>query len=419
MSHLKPPKKVKFKTQKKNESNKNHPKSKTLPQSPVIPAVFLLMAGAIVFPFFISGPLLVVATIGLLIGHRHSLIDLSKSLHDIYFMLLSMIGSALLSQNQIGLWMPLAFLLFAWLFSMYRSSIDFKTYMTLLKILLLGSSFPALNSFFRYFQYLRQEDLSLFTILNQTNSAFRAESTFFNANYYGLYLVMILVLSLAVFVKPTFYKLPRWVSFLVFLLNLGALILTQSRMVYPALLGGWILYLASKKPKWGLSLGVIGGAVLLILIINPQILPRFGSLAYAFQDRFDIWQVAGQIFLYSPLMGRGAFSYLNDYYLFSNEVKMHAHQLLVDWLANYGLIGLFLTISAIVPFLRKLSQKPKSQVNLEIWQLIVAMVGTVLIHSLLDVSIVWLQTGFVFLTICLYPMSLAYQKEEGDADGLL
>lgn len=368
------------------------------------------MIFSLVFPFYVGGPIFAIGLIILTWIHAPTMISRLGQARDYYILLLSMFVSALLVGNWLGLLMPLTFLVFVIFGLFYKQVMTPRLYWLQARLLLVASIIPSLNSIYRYLMFISEEGYSWQYILQVPNSAFRAESTFFNANYYGLYLVMVLLLGLVAIINKHAMKIPVPVVIIVSVFNLIALFLTQSRMVYPALLAGMITYVSLKKPKWAFIFFSLGGGVLALLIAFPTLMPRFASLEYAFEDRFTIWQVAGQIFLNRPLFGRGAFAYMRFYYLFSDTVKMHSHQLLVDWLANYGLIGLMLTLNAISPFIRSLSLRPKDKENKEGWDLVIAMCVAVLTHSLFDVSIIWLQTGAIFLALILYPFQRGGQE---------
>ena len=111
-------------------------------------------------------------------------------------------------------------------------------------------------------------------------------------------------------------------------------------------------------------------------------------------------------------------TYVNFYYLFADKGKMHAHQLLVDCLANYGLVGMMLLVMAFSRYFRRLFRGIfNPQIRPEMG-LVVATVLTVLFHGLMDVGIFWIQTGYIFLAlVTVTPTQLQHFKTK-EADSL-
>ena len=91
---------------------------------------------------------------------------------------------------------------------------------------------------------------------------------------------------------------------------------------------------------------------------------------------------------------------------------MHAHNLMIDILANYGLIGTVLLLLALwhsfktyLPLLRD------SRLRLEI-AFLVTMIVIILVHGVMDVAILWLQTGYLALMILTLPQDVVSQLAE-------
>ena len=66
----------------------------------------------------------------------------------------------------------------------------------------------------------------------------------------------------------------------------------------------------------------------------------------------------------------------------------------MDILVNYGLIGAGL----LIPIIYQLFREIKSLYSQKYTKMIIAMVIMVMIHSMVDVTIFWTQTSFIFLT---------------------
>lgn len=84
----------------------------------------------------------------------------------------------------------------------------------------------------------------------------------------------------------------------------------------------------------------------------------------------------------------------NIYTTIRDRAILHSHNLYLDILVNYGLIGAGL----LVPILYQLFREIKSLYSKKYTKMIVAMIIMVMIHSMVDVTIFWTQTSFIFLT---------------------
>ena len=99
-------------------------------------------------------------------------------------------------------------------------------------------------------------------------------------------------------------------------------------------------------------------------------------------------------------------SYVNYYYLFVDEGKMHAHQLLIDTLANFGLYGLMILCVSFTNFFREMLAGLKDKSIRDEIGLITCFVVVVMFHGLMDMAIFWLQTGFIFLAVVSVPRDI-------------
>lgn len=358
---------------------------------------------SIVLPFFISGPIVFIILMILIYQYRSRLLEAIKPLSPwlVFFTYAEVV--ALINYNFLGAILPLGFLLFAIFFWIYRQIIHRDLFVLLMKILSVESGLISLHAIGTYFKFLLERSLPWTYIITEGSPQFRAESFFFNANYFGLYIVMAIVITIYWF---TIAKTKWEYSLILLILGLNGIsvILTASRMLIPTVLIGAFVVLWFNYRRTAMAFLMLGVVGLVTIILKPSIFPRFESLAYGFEDRFMIWSNGWEIFKTRPLTGRGPLAYINFYYLFTNEADMHSHQILIDFLANYGIFGLLIFINALTPFIRTLMAQLKLTYKTKDFALLVAMGVLVLVHGLMDVSIVWLQTGYVFLLIACSPI---------------
>lgn len=144
---------------------------------------------------------------------------------------------------------------------------------------------------------------------------FRLFSTFFDPNFAGAFLVLVLVF---VFVLRDKLLPQKWklITYSLILLNFIAIILTYSRGSYLMLLACVVAYSAFTK-KWKLTLGLIFSFVLIFLVLSPKFnlestnLLRFASV----EARIDSSRLALNIWQKNPLgVGFDTYRYAREKY---------------------------------------------------------------------------------------------------------
>ena len=85
------------------------------------------------------------------------------------------------------------------------------------------------------------------------------------------------------------------------------------------------------------------------------------------------------------------------YYFAKVSDAKHAHNVLFDTLINVGVIGLGLYVALILDILRDTWTNFKRHGRE--WLVSAVMVAEILVQGVFDVTIMWLQTGIMFLIL--------------------
>lgn len=362
-----------------------------------------IVTAGIVLPFYISSVIMALALGRFIWCNRQQWTEQLFSMkYLIGFIIMTGVNS-LFNRNYPGAFVAVALFLVALFFRYYTYIVTPQLYRSLLRILSL-SSFVALGkAVWDYAHFVITQKVSWLYIVHEASPQFRAESTLFNANYFGLYCIFIILINIYLWSVES-----RWRWILIDAMSIGlsgvGIVLTASRMVYPALFVAvvWLVFFLNRHFGKIVAFGAIAIAVLLIL--NPSLLPRLSSIRLGLDDRLEIWQAGWNIFAMSPLLGRGPLSYAKYYYLFDSRATMHSHQVLIDTLANYGLFGVLILVAIATPFLRQLLQKYHDKTVRREFGLVTSMLVAVAVHGLMDVSVFWVQTGYIFLLVILAPL---------------
>ena len=362
--------------------------------------IFLMNSLIIVLPFYINVPVFIISIIFLFWHKRYQLKHVIKDAPYMFMFIMYCLAVALWRQNFIGAAVVPAFLMYYGYFYFYGHWIQATTYLKIIHFHVIASGFLGVSAILIYMHYALTHGYGLLYIFKYNNLQTRAEATFFNANYYGLYCLVVVVMLLYLIMKVKVRKM-RILYYLLLLINIIAIILTASRWMWPSVLFVVGVFFLMLNLSW---IKYIGGLLLLVigvLFAKPNLLPRVESLAYAFEDRWSLWSTGWSLFMWRPWFGTGPMTYMSYYYLFSDNGNMHAHNILVDILANYGVVGALLLCLVIYKGVKPyFSLIHNHQCRLEIVFLI-AVALAILFHGIMDVAVFWVQTGYVVLMLML------------------
>ena len=230
----------------------------------------------------------------------------------------------------------------------------------------------------------------------------RSPSFFLNPNYYGAVITFVILLCV-------YRLLTTRRNFVLYAVSIVANLYglwradSQSALISCAL-GVLLLLIFTKKRKTFAVVLILGILCAYAIIYMPQldfILPRLGDAANNIAKRADIWKIGLKGFLEHPLFGRGTMGYLQIYSRFGGKVNFHCHNLIIDLLLSFGVVG----IAPLIVFVaRPIIKAFKSRYAPIFFAVLIA----VLVHSLVDVTLIWIQTGALAALFISFP----YIKEQ-------
>ncbi len=233
----------------------------------------------------------------------------------------------------------------------------------------------------------------------------RVASLYINENYYGMALEFVLLITLYLLLKTKKKSFNVFYSF-VFIINVIALWFCQTRMAYIVVAFSVLIFLILSKPKAALYYIAIFALGSFLIIMHPSILPRFDSTTSYLNFRIGIWQCALESFKRFPLLGRGYFAYSaiwREHYLNVYYPALHAHNIYMEVLINFGIIGSVFLLLYCYDKVKQCIQnciKARDKASLAF---VLAIVCGILIHGLADNTIFWPQTGFFAVLLLAKP----------------
>lgn len=368
-------------------------------QRHIIVAVFSMF-----LPFYMCGGILIFLTLRLLWKGeiQEAYRQIPKSRFIIYFSLLSAIVS-LFYQNYYGFVCSIGILVILSFVLYYRIHIDSRLFEYITNCIIVLSIFAALYGLIEYIGILNSYNIDQFEIMIFNRPQDRINSVFFNANYYAM--------MIEFFVCLTFYKILKikdikleWKKFIYYVavigLNLFVLLLTACRTAWPALAGGiLIMLIVDKHYKTCACILALVIVACIYFLLNPSKFPRVDNIVAYFMTRAGIWEVAIQNIITHPLFGEGPMTYMHIYPLYHGHPTEHAHSIYLDPLLCFGIVGLLTIAPYIYSNIQRLYRLWKLKVDKTLVALIVSFTVMIFIHGILDYTIFFVQTGFLYLLI--------------------
>ena len=245
----------------------------------------------------------------------------------------------------------------------------------------------------------------------------QCKSIYFNPNYFGT--VCSLVIIICAYKVITRQEGRRRTYFIIAAVNaLGIYLCGSMFAVVEVLVGVAVLLIMARRHKV-LIIMLIAAAVgmftvLLYPELLPKIIPRVGQAELTFNRRVRIWEASLQAIGTAPLFGRGGMSYhfLCEQYRATGQWPSydpdfslnlwhthHAHNLILDPLLNFGVVGTALLAIYFARFAVSLIRNHYRHINPVASSLILAAMASSVVHGMVDMTLMWMQTGFLFLLI--------------------
>lgn len=243
--------------------------------------------------------------------------------------------------------------------------------------------------------------------------SYRASSTFMNANFYAAGTEFIILFC--VYQLTQAETRHRGIRIAALVWNLGGLYLCDCRMALFALIIAVPVLLLLRCRLKALAV-VLGTVVLLFLAVRlvPGLFPRLCDTAGDLSLRLMIWRTALLGILRHPLWGQGGGTYLRIYAAYGGPVAMHAHNLLLDPLLNFGIIGTALLAGYLRLNIRSIRRMLVLRQDRPRFQLVAAILVAVIVHGMTDITVFSAQTGLL-LAIVLATAGIMEKKRPGRA----
>ncbi|WP_283607402.1 O-antigen ligase family protein [Faecalispora anaeroviscerum] len=230
-----------------------------------------------------------------------------------------------------------------------------------------------------------------------TNPSFRPISTFINANYYAT--IIEFVVLIAIYRMITNAQNRRFYM-IVIASNLVGLYLSASMSAIFSLGLAVLVFLFLKGKRKMATMIALGGMLLVVFgLILPELFPRIEFIDQSWDQRVNIWTTSIKGIQHHPFFGEGAAAYRLACEEYFGYKTYHAHNLYLDTLLNFGLVGATVITGYVYVQARIVLARFRGRICGNMNVLLAACSCAVLVHGFTDVTIFWGQTAMLFLLI--------------------
>ncbi len=281
----------------------------------------------------------------------------------------------------------------------YRTVINERLFEFIIDASCLASLFCFAWALMEYYSIVREFDYRLIDLMVEDDPRYRINSTFFNANYYAMVIEFLILMCVYKMMKVRSARRIAYYVITIFT-NLFALYLTGCRSAWvPFVVTIPLMFFLNKKGPYLKTTCVIIGIGCLAIILKPDIFPRVDSLVDYYNGRLDIWNASIQGILAHPLFGQGPLTYYYSYSQYGGPPTQHAHSIYLDPFLSFGIIPFCMFLIYAFENMKEIIRLYTRKWNIRLFSLIVGFIITILIHGILDYTILWVQTSLLFFIV--------------------
>lgn len=339
---------------------------------------------------------------------RHKLVDALKQQTGAFFFY-SFVGLefvvTILHANWNGFGNVWLFVLIGLYGAYYRKSVTKNCFEKMCDLIVVLSVLAAIYGLYQFNQISIANGRTFleFHIFNSPTR--RITSTFMNANIYAMIIDFVCVICMYRFVKNE-NILYRIFYFIVALFNFFVLYLTGSRtallpfvVIFPI-----FLYCIRWKKLFITSI-VLELCVCGLVFLKPNLIPRISDMS-TFASRIKIWKTALLCISMYPFFGWGPQTYKQFYPLVHGHKAPHAHNIYIDSILSYGIVGTLILLAYIFVLNKEIFTSNTRKENPALFGMMMCFIAIVLIYGLLDCTLNIVATGtlcFIILnSACMY-----------------
>ncbi|MGN1343037.1 MAG: O-antigen ligase family protein [Traorella sp.] len=321
-----------------------------------------------------------------------------KSVYAIIFCIYSF-GVSLYHHNELGMIQSIGLLMIALFIMFYRNNVNDRLFTFIIDTCCLLSICCCIWGLLEYASIVERLGHSFEDFIIDDAPKNRVNSTFFNANYYAQMIQFLILMCIYKILNTR--KIHRIVFYTTTIIcNLIALYLTGCRTAWLSfLITVPLMFYVNDQKKICYALLTLILLTGIVVLINPDLFPRFDTIFSSFSIRLKIWKTGLLGIQDNFLFGLGPGGYKLIYPKYNGHPTAHSHSIYIEPMLSFGLIGLILAFVFMYPVFKEIYVLFKNKINRKLTGLAICFIITVLIHNIFNYSIFWSQTGVIFLLV--------------------
>lgn len=224
--------------------------------------------------------------------------------------------------------------------------------------------------------------------------SYRSTGGLLNANYYGTIIELVVIIAVyRMITNPHHAK--KYIPIIA--INIIGLFLCDCQSAWIAMFVGvlFVLYFNGYK-KQALIFLIVASILIIVGIMVPGVLPRWGKMPQTYDTRLGIWCVALKGIKAHPIFGQGMLTYLFNYDIYGGYKTYHAHSLYLDPILSHGIVGVAIIITYIITVAFKIKNNLVLKECRYVKSIVIGAFIAICVHGFTDFSIQWIQTGMLF-----------------------
>ena len=322
--------------------------------------------------------------------------DISKEMKNskyLFFFIFYAIVVSVANQNSYGLMASFGILIFCLFFLFYRVHLTKDLFKDVIRVMIIATGITFCVTLLKYGLVFVENHMDLAALANYYAEN-RDVSNYFNANYYAMICELMIVLTS--YLANIATKRSRKLLYVVITaVAFGALILTGSRSALAiAILIVVLMNYNFRKKKT--RVGMIEIGMILFIAVNiigeTGLFPRFVGMDESFGLREKIWRATVGVIQEHWLFGVGPMGLYSEVHMLGSRAVHHSHNIILDFIINFGFVGFLI----LLPFVNQIIQEIRNAKRTPYFPIILMMTGVILLHGMVDVTIFWHQTAFIY-----------------------
>lgn len=227
---------------------------------------------------------------------------------------------------------------------------------------------------------------------------YRAQLYFFNPNYLATLFSMAIIVCAYKVVCRKGSKLIYYIC--AALCGVGVYLTGSLFALVEIFVGVAAVLLLSKRHQMLSALLLLTATMCIVIYCMPDILPRLKQANITTENRISIWLTSLDMLKTNFIFGGGYLTYFNIQSNYPGAYyTTHAHNIVLEPTLSFGVVGVILLILFFTFFYKRVLICRNYQSKSKASCLILAISIAAFIHASTDMTLIWIQTAFMFSLI--------------------